>query len=81
MVANLVAGILTTWTLRSDLDARGPMQFRLGVAVVLLMSVAALLSRRVRSNDTARVLHPLLGLLALVLAGLQVFFGMPLLPL
>jgi hypothetical protein len=44
------------------------------------MSVAALTSRRL-ANDTARMLHPILGLLAVVLSALQVFFGMPLLPL
>lgn len=81
MIANLVTGVLSTWGLRPDLSARGPMHLRLGLSVVLLMSVAAWLSRRIGTNETARVLHPLLGLLALVLSGLQVFFGMPLLPL
>jgi len=32
-------------------------------------------------GEAARMLHPILGLLALVLSGLQVFFGMPFLPL
>jgi hypothetical protein len=81
MIGNLVTGVVTTWTLRPDLSARGPMHLRLGVIVVLLMSVAALLSRALGRNETARVLHPIVGLLALVLSGLQVFFGMPLLPL
>ena len=81
MIANLVTGVLSTWALRPDLGARGPMHFRLALGVVSLMSVAALLSRRIGTNETARVLHPILGLLALVLSGLQVFFGMPFLPL
>lgn len=81
MIVNVVGGLASTWWLRPDLDARGPMHLRLGLAVVAVMSVAALLSRRVASDETARLLHPLLGLLALLLSGLQVFFGMPLLPL
>ena len=81
MIGNLVAGMVSMWALRPDLATRGVMHLRLALAIVSLMSVAALLSRRIGSNETARVLHPLLGLLALVLSGLQVFFGMPLLPL
>jgi Protein of unknown function (DUF4079) len=81
MVGNFVAGTITTWALRPDLTARGAMHFRLGLAIVVLMSGTAFVSPWVRTNETARLLHPLLGLLALVLAGLQVFFGMPLLPL
>ena len=81
MIANLVTGMVSTWALRPDLAGRGAMHLRLAVAVVLLMSVAALLSRRIGTNETARILHPILGLLALVLSGLQVFFGMPFLPL
>ncbi len=81
VLVNLLGGLVSTWALRPDLDARGPMHLRLAIAVVAVMTVAAWLSRRVASDDTARLLHPLLGLLALVLSGLQVFFGMPLLPL
>jgi hypothetical protein len=81
MIANLVGGVLSTWALRPDLADRGAMHLRLAIAIVLLMSTAALLSRRIASNETARMLHPILGLLALVLSGLQVFFGMTLLPL
>ncbi len=81
MIVNVAAGLVSTWALRPDLAARGPMHFRLGLAIVALMTGAALLSRRVDANETARVLHPILGLLALVLSGLQLFFGMPLLPL
>lgn len=81
MIANVVGGLVSTWGLRPDLAARGPMHLRLGVAVVVVMTAAAWLSRRIPDDATARLLHPLLGLLALVLSGLQVFFGMPLLPL
>ena len=80
MVANLALGVVSTWALRADLELLRSMHFRLGLGIVALLSAAALTSRRLR-NDTARLLHPILGLLAVVLAALQVFFGMPLLPL
>ncbi len=81
MVFDLLAGLGSTWALRPDLDARGAMHLRLAIAIVAVMTGAAWLSRRIGRDATARLLHPILGLLALVLAGLQVFFGMPLLPL
>jgi uncharacterized membrane protein YkvI len=81
MLVNLAAGVLSTRYLRPDLTLASSMHFRVGLLVVALLSVTALLSRRIAASDTARALHPILGLLALVLAGLQVFFGMPLLPL
>ena len=80
MVANLAGGLLSTWLWRADLELARSMHVRLGLAIVALLSVAALTSRRL-GNETARRLHPILGLLAVVLAVLQVFFGMPLLPL
>lgn len=81
MVVNVVGGLVSTWWLRPDLGARGPMHLRLGIAMFATMTAAAVLSRRVETEATARFLHPLLGLLTLVLAVLQVFFGLPLLPL
>ena len=80
MVANVALGVVSTWMLRADLEVLRSMHFRLGLGIVALLSVAALTSKRL-ANDTARLLHPILGLLAVVLAALQVFFGMPLLPL
>jgi polyferredoxin len=81
MGGNLVAGTLSTWAWRSDMTVLGSMHFRLGLAITVLLSVTALVSRWVGAKESARILHPLLGLLALVLSGLQVFFGMSLLPL
>lgn len=81
MVANLAIGTLSTWCLRPDLTLLDSVHFRIGLVVVGLSSAAAVLSRWIGGHELARTLHPILGLLALVLSGLQVFFGMPLLPL
>lgn len=81
MVGNLVVGVLSTWQLRPDLELAGSVHFRLALLIVVLLTIAALLSRRIGTSDTARSLHPIIGLIVLLLAGLQIFFGMTLLPL
>jgi hypothetical protein len=81
MAANFVGGAFSTWYLRPDLTLADNAHFRFGVVLLVLMGVTALLARAIGTNETARLLHPMLGLLALVLSGLQVFFGMPMLPL
>lgn len=81
MAANFVGGVLSTRYLRPDLTLADNAHFRFGVILLVLMGVTALLARAIGTNETARLLHPMLGLLALVLSGLQVFFGMPMLPL
>jgi len=72
-------GVFSTWAWRPDLDLASGWHFRIGLAVILLLTAGALLSRRVPSDSRARLIHPILGMVALLLAALQVFFGMPLL--
>ncbi len=81
MVANGFAGVLSTWSLRPDLGVGRSTHFRFALVILLLATLTALVSRWVASNEAARLLHPLLGLAVLVLAGLQIFFGMTMLPL
>jgi hypothetical protein len=81
MGLNFAGGAASTWYLRPDLALGDTAHFRFGLVVLALLGGAALLARAVGRNETARLLHPMLGLLALVLSGLQVFFGMPMLPL
>ena len=54
---------------------------RLALALVAVLLIAERLSRRIQTSPTARRVHPLLGMLALLIAALQVFFGLALLPL
>ena len=74
------SGIAATWLWRKDLELAGGWHFWIGLGIVALISTGAVLSRHLPENDRAREIHPALGLLALLLAALQVFFGMPLLP-
>lgn len=72
-------GIVSTVAWRPDLELAAGWHFRIGLAVVVLLGCGALLSRRIHHDERARRLHPLLGVTALLLAALQVFFGLPLL--
>jgi Protein of unknown function (DUF4079) len=81
MVATAGFGALSTWLWRPDLDLASGWHFRVAVAVILLLATAATISRWIAADGRARHLHPLLGLLALLGALLQVFLGLGLLPL
>lgn len=73
-------GVAATWLWRDDLELAGGWHFWIGLGVVAVLSTGALLSRRIPNDETARKVHPALGLLALLFAAVQIFFGMPLLP-
>lgn len=75
-----LSGIAATWLWRDDLELGGGWHFWIGLTVVALLTIGAVLSRRVPNDETARKVHPALGLLALLFAALQIFFGMPMLP-
>ena len=59
---------------------RPPGRLRQLADALLLLAGGAALSRRLPHSERARLLHPLLGLGALLLALVQVFFGLSLLP-
>ena len=81
MLFNFGFGCWSTWRLRPDLTLAAGMHFRFGLAIAVLFTAVAILSRRIAASDAARFLHPALGLVALLLSALQVFFGMAMLPL
>lgn len=81
MLFSFAFGAASTWLWRRDLELASGFHFWLGVGISLLLVATALLSRRVPHDATARRLHPALGMLALLLAALQVFFGLGLVPL
>ncbi len=81
MLFNFAFGWWSTAAFRRDLDVAGGMHFRLGLAIAVLFTVVALSSKRIARSDVVRLVHPALGLLGLLLAALQVFFGMAMLPL
>lgn len=65
---------------RSDLDFGDSGHFKVGCYLVVALSAAALLSRRIDRVPNGRTIHPLLGALAVLLAGFQVFLGLQIMP-
>jgi hypothetical protein len=80
MAANVATGAASTWLWRDDLELAGGAHFWIGLATLAVLATAAWLSRRL-PDELAKRLHPLLGMLALLLASLQAFLGLTLLPL
>jgi Protein of unknown function (DUF4079) len=79
-VGNWLAGFLTLRAWRPDIESAASGHFTVGTAIVLLLTAGFLLSRRIRVDARARAIHPVLGALALLLCGFQVFLGLQLLP-
>jgi hypothetical protein len=80
VVANWLGGIATVWWLRPDIDLADSGHWTLGTAVTALFTLTALVSRFVRSDERARLVHPVLGAVSVILSGVQVFLGLQLLP-
>ena len=78
---NFVLGLASTWLWRADLELASGWHFRFGAAICVVLAAAALLSRRIATSPGARSAHPALGMLALLLSLLQVFFGLALVAL
>jgi hypothetical protein len=81
ILISFALGVLSTWLWRHDLELAGGLHFWIGAAICVVLGAAALLSRRIATDATARTVHPALGMLALLLAALQVFFGLALVAL
>lgn len=78
---NFVLGVASTRLWRHDLELAGGLHFWIGAAICAVLGVTALLSRGMATNPSARSAHPALGMLALLLSLLQVFFGLALVAL
>ena len=70
-----VGGVLSVWLLRPDLELATSAHFRIGIALLLALSGGALTSRWM-DRGAVRALHPWLGAAAMLLAAVQVFFGL-----
>jgi uncharacterized protein DUF4079 len=75
VILNWLAGFVSTWLLRHDLDLGASAHLRIGGALVLALSGGALTSRWI-DRSAARAVHPWFGAAAMLLAAAQVFFGL-----
>lgn len=73
------AGLTASWLLTTAEGVELTGHFYVGVALVTVLTAAAVTSRWM-GNPTARAIHPWLGATALLLSAAQVFFGLQLLP-
>lgn len=80
VVLNWAAGFAATYWLRPEIEAAASGHFKVGIAIVAAFTVGALLSRRVPVDQRARAIHPVVGAVALLLCGFQIFLGLQLLP-
>jgi len=80
VMLNWVLGAVSVWWGRSDLDFAESGHFMVGCYVIAVLTAAMLLSRWIDRIPNGRVIHPLLGALAVLLAGFQVFLGLQIMP-
>ena len=78
VLANWLLGLGTVWAYRPELDVAASTHCTAGTAVLVVLTVARLVSRRIPVDPRARTWHPVLGAAALLLAGVQVFLGLQL---
>jgi len=74
-----VGGLLSTWWLRRDLELGASAHLRIGLALVAILTASAVTSRWLQTTRW-RDIHPWLGVVALLLAAAQVFFGLQITP-
>ncbi|MFI5395522.1 MAG: DUF4079 family protein [Candidatus Binatia bacterium] len=79
VLASWIAGFLSAWQLRSDLELAASVHFRIGVLIILVLSGGMLTSRWMHRPEM-RVIHPWFGAVAMLLAAAQVFFGLQITP-
>jgi len=65
---------------RGDLDFADSGHFKVGCYLVVVLTLAMLLSRWIDRIPNGRVWHPILGALAVLLAGFQAFLGLQIMP-
>lgn len=79
VIATWIAGFLSTWWLRRDLELGQSAHFQIGCGLVVALTGGVVTSRwmdRVQVRD----IHPWLGAAAMLLAAAQVFFGLQITP-
>ena len=80
VVTNFAAGVVSCWLWRDEEDLATSGHFAVGVALVVLFSAAALVSRFIATDRRARLVHPWIGAAALLASGVQIFLGLQIVP-
>ncbi|MBI1816969.1 MAG: DUF4079 family protein [Deltaproteobacteria bacterium] len=80
VLINWMLGVTSVWLGRDDLDLAASGHFKVGCYLVVTLTAALLLSRWIDRVPNGRTIHPLLGALAVLLAGFQLFLGLQIMP-
>jgi len=76
IAANWLLGLWTVGSFREDLELATSSHFLAGTALLVLLSIAGLSSRWIDADPRMRRIHPVIGAVALLLAGVQLFLGL-----
>jgi nitrate reductase gamma subunit len=75
VVVNWVLGLATVWLVRDDLEVAASTHFQAGTGLLGVLTLTGLVSLWI-ADPRVRRIHPMLGAVALLLAGVQVFLGL-----
>ncbi len=78
VIVTWIGGVVSVWFDPRDVELAASGHFQVGTLVVVLFTVAALLSRRIDDDPRVRAIHPWVGAAALLASGVQVFLGLQL---
>jgi Protein of unknown function (DUF4079) len=79
VLAVWAGGLFSNWMLRRDLTPMASGHFRVAGVLVIVLS-GSVLSSLWMKRSSIRVIHPWLGIGAMLLAAAQAFFGLQILP-
>jgi len=80
IVASFAGGLASAYWLRDDLEGAASGHFQVGSVSTALFTAAAILSRLFDRQPWTRRVHPWVGAAGVLLAGVQVFLGLQIMP-
>ncbi|MFN2428262.1 MAG: DUF4079 family protein [Candidatus Binatia bacterium] len=79
IVITWATGLLSMWMLRPPAELATSFHFRVGIALVAVLTASAVSSRWMHV-ERVRAIHPWIGVLAMLVAAAQIVFGLQILP-
>ena len=79
VVLSWLGGLFSTWYWRPQMEAAASTHFRVGTILLLALIVGFISAQRM-NDRRVRQIHPWFGAAAMLLAAVQVFFGLQITP-
>ena len=80
VVVSWVLGLVSAWLWRDPEDLAGSGHFLVGTILVALFGLVAAVGAGIDRAPRWRAVHPWLGAVALLVAGVQIFLGLQIVP-